>query len=172
MCFASEVTAWKHGYVMALIQLAREFRIVALDIDPQVKRGIGHADVDNARQDRQGGGKFFAVQAAVFDNMGLIFPCGDARLEYRRTHGAAMISAVEQKFREQLGVTGNESRAHARHVGSFRQAGKYDQSRISVAAQLLRGLQRAQGRLRLVKIDLGITFIGCNHKAILVGQVE
>ena len=87
-------------------------------------------------------------------------------------HRAALISAIEQKFREDGRIARDESRAHAGHVGALGQAAEHDEPRIARAAELMRGLQARRAAAAFVEVDLRIALVGRDHEAVAVRQLE
>src|SRR5665647_559357 len=139
--FAGEIAARQHRYRLLLKQTPGEFGIARWRRYPQIKRGVRHIDVECWLQYLDYIVEFFSIQAPVLDDVCLVLPRRNARHVNRRTHRAALVGAVEQKFFQNLRIAGDEAGTHAWHIGALGQAREHDQSRESRPAAGLRSLQ-------------------------------
>ncbi len=83
-----------------------------------------------------------------------------------------MISAVQQKGLENLGIARHKTGAQARQVGTLGQAVEHHATLEIAAAQLGAGGQQARRWRLLVKVQLAVALVGSDHEVILVGQSD
>ncbi len=71
---------------------------------------------------------------------------------------------------QNVGIACDESGSHARNIGTLREAAEHDEISEIVPAQAFCRFERTQGRI--IEIDFGITFVGGDDEAVLVGKIE
>jgi hypothetical protein len=96
----------------------------------------------------------------------------DAGGRHDRAHGAAMIGAVKQELRHELGIVCCAVRTQTGQIGSLGQAGKHHQITIIVSPQAACRLQAAQRWVGLLMIDFGIALIRGNNETVAVRQLK
>ncbi len=177
LCGPRQIAARQHGHIIVAIQGLREGGVGerfaqprSRQVGPKIKTGIRHRDLQYRLEYLDHLGELLRVHPAIFRNVRFVVPCGDAGSLYRRIHRRAVVGAVQREFLDDPGVARDKAGAHARHVGSLRQAGEHHQIPVIAAAQVPGGLQRAQRPFG--KIDLGIAFIRSDHESVAVGHLE
>jgi len=172
MGFPGQVTAGQNGNIILLKQLFSELRIGDRRSQPEIESRFRHGDLDHGRQGGERLFEFFPIQPAILRHMFFIGPCSGAGCLDRRIHRAAMIGAIEQEFRENFRIAGDEAGAHARYVGSLRQAAERNEPAKIAAPQALRRLQGAERRPVLVEVDLRVTLVRSDDKTVAIRQFE
>ena len=115
---------------------------------------------------------FCRVQRAIGAHMRLVVPCRDACRRHRGRHRRPMVRAVQQKGLDQRRVAGDVARAQPRAVRALGQAAERDKAREAVASERRAAASAPSGGCGLVAIDLGIAFVGGDHEAVAVRQIE
>jgi hypothetical protein len=122
-------------------------------------------------QQRRDARELVAVELPIELHMRFVIPGGPAGCLHHRTHGSAVVGAIEQELLEDVRVARRKTRAQAWHVAALGQAGQHHQIAEIFATELPGRLQATERGL-VAKINLAVALIGCNDEAKTVAQVK